>query len=325
MKDLDIKSIAKKAIQIEAEAVSELKNRIDDVFEDAVKSILKCSGRLIITGIGKSGHICQKIASTMASTGTPSHFVHPSEAIHGDLGMITKHDILLIVSNSGETSELISVLPALKEKKIKIIGLIGVKNSTLALQSDFYIDTSVNKEACTLDLAPTASTTATIAMGDAIAVATLELRGFNKSDFAKLHPGGSLGKRLLLKTDQIMHSHDRIPMISVSTKVKDALLYISEKGFGMTGVLDDSDKMVGIITDGDVRRALEKEGNNIFDQNADSLMSKNPKWISASTLAISALKLMKKHSITSLFVYSDKKLEKPDGLIHIHDLLRIGI
>tara|TARA_Y100001978_G_scaffold188814_1_gene190539 strand:+ start:62 stop:1039 length:978 start_codon:yes stop_codon:yes gene_type:complete len=325
MKDLDIKSIAKEAIQIEAEAVLELKNRVGDVFEDAVKSILKCSGRLIVTGIGKSGHICQKIASTMASTGTPSHFVHPSEAIHGDLGMITKHDILLIVSNSGETSELVSILPALKEKKIKIIGLIGVKNSTLALQSDFYLDTSVSKEACTLDLAPTASTTATIAMGDAIAISTLELRGFNEDDFAKLHPGGSLGKRLLLKVDQIMHSDDRIPLISVTTKVKDALLYISEKGFGMTGVLNNLDTMVGIITDGDVRRALEKEGNNIFDQTAESLMSKNPKWISASTLAISALKLMEKYSITSLFVYSDKELKKPNGVIHIHDLLKIGL
>lgn len=325
MKNIDIKSIAKKAIQIEAEAVLELKNRVGDVFEDAVKSILDCSGRLIVTGIGKSGHICQKIASTMASTGTPSHFVHPSEAIHGDLGMITKHDILLLISNSGETSELVSILPALKEKRIKIIGLIGVKNSTLAIQSDFYLDTSVIKEACTLDLAPTASTTAAIAMGDAIAVAVLELRGFNKSDFAKLHPGGSLGKRLLLKIDQIMHSYDQIPMISVTTKVKDALLYISEKGFGMTGVLDNSYKMVGIITDGDVRRALEKKGNNIFDQTAGSLMSKNPKWVPASTLAISALQLMKKHSITSLFVYSDKKLEKPDGVIHIHDLLKIGI
>ena len=325
MKDLDIKSIAKEAIQIEAEAVLELKNRVGDVFEDVVKSILKCSGRLIVTGIGKSGHICQKIASTMASTGTPSHFVHPSEAIHGDLGMITKHDILLIVSNSGETSELVSILPALKEKKIKIIGLIGVKNSTLALQSDFYLDTSVSKEACTLDLAPTASTTATIAMGDAIAISTLELRGFNEGDFAKLHPGGSLGKRLLLKVDQIMHSDDRIPLISVTTKVKDALLYISEKGFGMTGVLNNLDTMVGIITDGDVRRALEKEGNNIFDQTAESLMSKNPKWISASTLAISALKLMEKYSITSLFVYSDKELKKPNGVIHIHDLLKIGL
>ena len=325
MKDLDIKSIAKEAIQIEAEAVLELKNRVGDVFEDAVKSILKCSGRLIVTGIGKSGHICQKIASTMASTGTPSHFVHPSEAIHGDLGMITKHDILLIVSNSGETSELVSILPALKEKKIKIIGLIGVKNSTLALQSDFYLDTSVSKEACTLDLAPTASTTATIAMGDAIAISTLELRGFNEDDFAKLHPGGSLGKRLLLKVDQIMHSDDRIPLISATTKVKDALLYISEKGFGMTGVLNNLDTMVGIITDGDVRRALEKEGNNIFDQTAESLMSNNPKWISASTLAISALKLMEKYSITSLFVYSDKELKKPNGVIHIHDLLKIGL
>ena len=198
MKNLDIKSVAKEAIKIEAEAVLQIQNRINQDFEDAVNAIFNCDGRLIVSGMGKSGLISQKIASTMASTGTPAQFVHPGEAIHGDLGMITEKDIALIISNSGETMELIHILPALRDKDIKVIGLIGRKNSTLALQSNFYLDTSVEKEACTLDLAPTASTTATLAMGDALAVSLLELRGFNKSDFAKLHPGGMLGKRLLL-------------------------------------------------------------------------------------------------------------------------------
>ena len=261
----------------------------------------------------------------MASTGTPAQFVHPGEAIHGDLGMITDKDIALIISNSGETIELIHILPALKDKKIKVIGLIGKKGSTLALQSDYFLDTSVKKEACTLDLAPTASTTATLAMGDAIAVSLLELRGFDKSDFAKLHPGGILGKRLLLTVNQIMHKGDRIPFVLSSMKVKDALLTISEKGFGMTTVLNANDEMVGIITDGDIRRALEKNGNKIFDQTADNLMSKDPKWILSETLAISALELMQKHSITSLLVLSDINQKKPDGVIHIHDILKTGI
>jgi arabinose-5-phosphate isomerase len=325
MKSLDIKTIAKRVIQIEAEAVSQIQKRINEDFEAAVNAILNCDGRLIVSGMGKSGLISQKIASTMASTGTPAQFVHPGEAIHGDLGMITDKDIALIISNSGETMELIHILPALKDKSIKVIGLIGRKGSTLALQSDYFLDTSVKKEACTLDLAPTASTTATLAMGDAIAVSLLELRGFDKSDFAKLHPGGILGKRLLLKVNQIMHKIDRIPFVPSNMKIKDALLIISEKGFGMTTVLNASDEMVGIITDGDVRRALEKNGNEIFDQTAENLMSKNPKWISSDTLAISALELMQKHSITSLFVFSDINLKKPDGLLHIHDVLKTGI
>ncbi len=203
--------------------------------------------------------------------------------------------------------------------------MIGRKGSALALQSDYFLDTSVKKEACTLDLAPTASTTATLAMGDALAVSLLELRGFDKSDFAKLHPGGILGKRLLLTVNQIMHKRDRIPFVPLNMKIKDVLLIISEKGFGMTTVLNTSDEMVGIITDGDIRRALEKNGNKIFNQTADNLMSKNPKWISSDTLAISALKLMQKHSITSLFVFSDINLKKPDGLLHIHDVLKTGI
>ena len=325
MKNLNIKAIAKKVIKIEAEAVSQIQKQINKGFETAVKAILNCNGRLIVSGMGKSGLISQKIASTMASTGTPAQFVHPGEAIHGDLGMITDKDIALIISNSGETMELIHILPALKAKSIKVIGLIGRKNSTLALQSDYFLDTSVKKEACTLDLAPTASTTATLAMGDAIAVSLLELRGFNKSDFAKLHPGGMLGKRLLLTVGQIMNKTDRIPFVHINMKIKEALLIISEKGFGMTAVLNTNDEMIGIITDGDIRRALEKNGNRIFDQTADNLMSNDPKWIPSSTLAISALELMQKHSITSLFVFSNTNLKKPDGVIHIHDILKTGI
>ena len=325
MNSSDIQSIAKRVIEIEAEAVSLIGNRIDSNFEFAVQSILECTGRLIVSGMGKSGLISQKIAATMASTGTPSHFVHPGEATHGDLGMITKEDIVLIVSNSGETLELIQILPALQKKGVTIIGMIGRRNSTLSKKSDIYLDISVEKEACTLDLAPTASTTATLAMGDALAVSLLELRGFNKEDFAELHPAGILGKRLLLTLDQLIHSGDKIPFIPETASIKEALLVISEKGLGMTGVLSDKDEMVGIITDGDIRRGLENSGNELFDQTAGNLMSENPKWVTADTLAISALELMEKHSITSLFVYSNTELKKPDGIVHIHDILKSGI
>ncbi|MBT3946388.1 MAG: KpsF/GutQ family sugar-phosphate isomerase [Candidatus Marinimicrobia bacterium] len=325
MNSSNIQSVAKRVIEIEAEAVSLMGNRIDAKFESAVQSILQCSGRLIVSGMGKSGLISQKIASTMASTGTPSHFVHPAEATHGDLGMITKEDIVLIVSNSGETMELIQILPTLRKKGITIIGMIGRQNSTLSKRSDIYLDTSVEKEACTLDLAPTASTTATLAMGDALAVSLLEIRGFNKEDFAELHPGGRLGKRLLLTLDQLVHSGDYIPFVLQSASIKEALLVISEKGLGMTGVLNKKDEMVGIITDGDIRRGLENSGNDLFDQTAEFLMSKNPKSVTADTLAISALELMEKHSITSLFVYSDSRLKRPDGIVHIHDILKSGV
>lgn len=325
MNSSNIQSVAKRVIEIEAEAVSLMENRIDAKFESAVQSILQCSGRLIVSGMGKSGLISQKIASTMASTGTPSHFVHPAEATHGDLGMITKEDIVLIISNSGETMELIQILPTLRKKGITIIGMIGRQNSTLSKRSDIYLDTSVEKEACTLDLAPTASTTATLAMGDALAVSLLEIRGFNKEDFAELHPGGRLGKRLLLTLDQLVHSGDYIPFVLQSTSIKEALLVISEKGLGMTGVLNKKDEMVGIITDGDIRRGLENSGNDLFDQTAEFLMSKNPKSVTADTLAISALELMEKHSITSLFVYSDSTLKRPDGIVHIHDILKSGV
>ena len=325
MEPSKIKKVAKEVIRIEANSVSQIVERIDEKFVSAVQSIMECDGRLIIMGMGKSGLISQKIASTMASTGTPSYFVSPAEATHGDLGMIKKEDVLLIVSNSGETMELMQLLPSIKRKGVLIIGLIGKKNSSLAREADISLDTSVEKEACTLDLAPTASTTATLAMGDALAVSLLEVRGFNKTDFAELHPGGMLGKRLLLTIDNLTHKGDAIPFISINSSIKDALFNISEKGLGLTGVMDEENSLIGIITDGDIRRGLEKFGDDILNKTAEFLMSKEPKWISSDTLAISALELMEKHSITSLFVYSDSSLKRPDGIVHIHDILKSGI
>ena len=325
MKKTDIKAIARNVIKTEASAVALLEGRIDDIFESAVMSILECQGRLIISGMGKSGLISQKIASTMSSTGTPTYFVHPGEAIHGDLGMITGQDIIIILSNSGETSELIQILPSLKKKNVTIIGLIGKYGSTLANKSDIFLNTSVEKEACTLDLAPTASTTAALAMGDALAISLLELRGFNKENFAELHPGGMLGKRLLLTIDHLVHSGDALPFVHVSTTIKETLLIISEKGLGITGVLNDDKKLVGIITDGDIRRGVENNYNNFFEQPAKLIMSKNPKTVKSNTLALSALEVMEKHSITSLFVFSNHSSDTPDGIIHIHDILKSGI
>jgi arabinose-5-phosphate isomerase len=248
--------VGKNVIKIEAQAVAAIANRIGNEFDKAVNTILNCKGRLIILGMGKSGLISQKIASTMASTGTPSHFVHPADAFHGDLGMITKGDVVLMVSNSGETHELLEIIPSLKRKAVPTISMVGKENSTLFKNTDYALDISVEKEACTLDLAPTASTTATLAMGDALAVALLESRGFNAQDFAELHPGGSLGKKLLLTVNQLTHKESKIPFVHKNTSLKEALLTISEKGLGITGVLDQNNELIGIITDGDIRRGI---------------------------------------------------------------------
>ena len=257
--------VGKRVIQIEAQAVAAISDRINEQFENAVNAVLNCKGRLIVLGVGKSGLISQKIASTMASTGTPAHFVHPGDAFHGDLGMITSDDVVLMISNSGETHELVQIIPAIRKKEVKIIGMIGKEKSTRYNDVDIILNTSVEKEACTLDLAPTASTTATLAMGDALAVALLESRGFNAQDFAELHPGGSLGKKLLLTLDQLVHTGQDIPFVNIDTSVRDALLTISDKGLGVTGVLDHDDKLIGIITDGDIRRVLERDGTNLFN------------------------------------------------------------
>ena len=325
MSKTNIIKTGKGVIKTEAEAVVALVDRINDQFEKAVSAIISCKGRLVVLGVGKSGLIAQKIAATMASTGTPSQFVHPGDAFHGDLGMITKNDIVLIISNSGETHELVQIIPAIRNKKVHIIGMIGREKSTLYNSVDIVIDTSVEKEACLLNLAPTSSTTATLAMGDALSISILEYRGFSAQDFAELHPGGSLGKKLLLTIDQFVHKNNAIPFVKNNTTVKNALLVISDKGLGVTGVLDSNDKLIGIITDGDIRRGLEKSGNTIFENNADFLMSKNPISITNETLAITALEIMEKHNITSLFVYSNSDLKKPDGIVHIHDLLKTGI
>ena len=325
MSKTNIIKTGKCVIQTEAEAVFALEDRINEQFEKAVGAIISCKGRLVVLGVGKSGLIAQKIAATMASTGTPSQFVHPGDAFHGDLGMITKNDIVLIISNSGETHELVQIIPAIRNKKVHIIGMIGRENSTLYNSVDIIIDTSVEKEACLLNLAPTSSTTATLAMGDALSISILEHRGFSAQDFAELHPGGSLGKKLLLTIDQLVHKNNAIPFVKNNTTVKNALLVISDKGLGITGVLDSDDKLIGIITDGDIRRGLEKSGNTIFENNADFLMSKNPISITNDTLAITALEIMEKHNITSLFVYSNSDLKKPDGVVHIHDILKTGI
>ena len=325
MSKTNIIKTGKGVIKTEAEAVVALVDRINDQFEKAVSAIISCKGRLVVLGVGKSGLIAQKIAATMASTGTPSQFVHPGDAFHGDLGMITKSDIVLIISNSGETHELIQIIPAIRNKKVHIIGMIGREKSTLYNSVDIIIDTSVEKEACLLNLAPTSSTTATLAMGDALSISILEHRGFSAQDFAELHPGGSLGKKLLLTIDQFVHKNNAIPFVKNNTTVKNALLVISDKGLGVTGVLDSNDKLIGIITDGDIRRGLEKSGNTIFENNADFLMSKNPISITNETLAITALEIMEKHNITSLFVYSNSDLKKPDGIVHIHDILKTGI
>ncbi|MBI5894134.1 MAG: KpsF/GutQ family sugar-phosphate isomerase, partial [Deltaproteobacteria bacterium] len=275
---MNILKIAKKVFDIEADAIKDLSDRLNSDFEKAVDIILKTTGKVVVTGIGKSGIICKKIASTFASTGTPAFFLHPAEGIHGDLGMLTKNDTVIAISNSGETEEMVKIIPVIKRLGIKMISMTGNKDSTLAKAGDVFIDISVKEEACPLGLAPTASTTATLAMGDAIAVALLEKRGFKQEDFAMLHPGGALGKKLLTRVEDLMHTGEDIPLVNIKTSMKDAILEMTAKRLGITGVVDNNGILKGIITDGDLRRTLEK-GNNILDKKACDIMSKNPKKI----------------------------------------------
>jgi arabinose-5-phosphate isomerase len=315
---------AKRVIRIEAEALQSLADRIDGEFERSVEMVLSSKGRVVVTGMGKSGLIGQKIASTMASTGTPAFFLHPAEGIHGDLGMIMKGDVVIALSNSGETEELLRILPVIKRLGASLIGMTGNPASTLGRSSDLVLDISVREEACPLGLAPTASTTATLAMGDALAVALLIRRGFGAEDFALFHPGGSLGKKLLLTVSDLMHSGDAIPLVAEVTMMSEALFVITEKKLGITGVVDTSGALLGVITDGDLRRALEK-GIDIMKSSAGSLMSRSPKRIRATELAAKALQQMEQFSITSLFVFDDNDSGIPVGIVHLHDLLKAGI
>ena len=296
---------AKKVLRIEAEAIEALIDGVDERFEQAVKMILNCEGRVVVTGMGKSGLIGKKIAATLASTGTPALFLHPAEGIHGDLGMVMRGDTVIALSNSGETDELSRMLPSLKRLGIGIIALTGNPESTLAKNSDVVIDVGVKEEACPLGLAPTASTTATLAMGDALAVVLLDQRGFREEDFACFHPGGALGKKLLLRVRDLMHTEEAVPMVSEGTLIKDAIYEISSKKMGVTAVVNASGKLVGVISDGDLRRWMEKTektGENLLIKEAKDIMTKNPKVANKDSLAAEAVSIMEKNSITCLIV-----------------------
>jgi arabinose-5-phosphate isomerase len=317
---------AKRVLRIEADAIAALIDRIDDRFERAVEMILNCKGRVVVTGMGKSGLIGKKIAATLASTGTPALFLHPAEGIHGDLGMVMRGDTVIALSNSGETEELSRMLPFLKRLGINVISLTGNIDSTLAKNSDIVIDVGVTEEACPLGLAPTASTTATLAMGDALAVALLDKRGFREEDFACFHPGGTLGKKLLLHVHDLMHTDDEIPVVLEETPVKDAIYEISSKKKGITAVVDPAGKLVGVISDGDLRRWMEKtvqSGENLLIKTAREIMTPKPKIIEKNALAAEAVSIMEKYSITCLIVTTSET--KPEGVIHLHDLLKAGV
>jgi arabinose-5-phosphate isomerase len=315
---------AKRVLQIEAEAIERLVDRINDAFVRGVELILACEGKVVVTGVGKSGIIGQKLASTLASTGTPAFFLHPTEGIHGDLGMLDRKDIVLAISNSGETNELSQILPLIKRYGNKLIVLTGGANSSLARAGDVVLDVSVTEEACPLGLAPTASTTATLAMGDAMAVALLEKRGFKKEDFAILHPGGKLGKRLLLTVRDLMHVGDELPRVYEDTLMKEAVVEITSKRLGVTAVVNEREELVGVITDGDLRRALERHPD-LLELKASEAMTHNPKWIEADTLAAQAVQQMEEHAITSLLVFDKEGDKTPQGIIHLHDLLKAGV
>ena len=323
-KHTEILDAARKVIQIEADAVATLAARLDERFAKAVEMVLACSGRVVVTGMGKSGLICQKMAATMASTGTPTIFLHPAEGVHGDLGMLMKGDVVIAVSNSGETEEITRILPTIKRMGLPLIAMAGNPTSTLARAGDVFLDISIKEEACPLQLAPTASTTVTLAMGDALAVALLLQRGFREEDFALYHPGGALGKRLLLRVEDLMHVGDAVPTVNAKTPLKDALYVISSKKLGITGVVDDQGDLVGVFTDGDLRRKIE-QGIEVLNRPIGELMGGKPKRILRTNLAAKSLQRMEEHQITSLFVFDSEEGQKPVGIIHLHDLLKAGV
>jgi arabinose-5-phosphate isomerase len=315
---------AKKVFAIEAESILKLQDRLDENFVKAVNMLLACNGKVIVMGIGKSGIIGRKIASTLACSGTPAFFLHPAEGIHGDIGMMAQDDVVIAISNSGETDEVLKVLPVVKRMGLPLIVLTGNSESVLARNGDIVLDIGVKEEACILNLVPTASTAAAMAMGDALAISVLERRGFKEEDFAMLHPGGALGKKLLLRVEDLMHVKDAVPMVSQDDSMKIALLEMTSKRLGITGVCDRDENFVGVITDGDLRRALEKR-SDILSRNAQDVMTLNPKTITKTALAASALRVMERHSITSLFVLSESAPKKVEGLIHLHDILKAGV
>jgi arabinose-5-phosphate isomerase len=314
--------LGREVIQLEAEALQTLATRVDGQFAEACRLVLACQGRVIVTGMGKSGHIGGKIAATLASTGTPSFFVHPGEASHGDLGMITPADVVLAISNSGETAEILTILPIIKRMGVKLIALLGNTNSSLARQADAILFAGVEKEACPHNLAPTASTTAALAIGDALAVTLLKSRGFTREDFARAHPAGSLGRRLLLYVNDVMHTGATIPQVGEDANLREALLEMTGKGLGMTGVVDRHGALVGIFTDGDLRRVLAR-GVDVYNAKITDVMTRNPKTTRADRLAVEIVQLMQTLKINGLFVVDEKNHVL--GALNMHDLFRAGI
>ncbi len=315
--------LAQGVIDTELQAIEALRSRIDDAFVKACEHMLHCRGRIVVTGMGKSGHIGGKIAATLASTGSPAFFVHPGEASHGDLGMITSHDVVLILSNSGETDELLTILPLIKRLDVPLIALTGNPDSRLAKAADAHIDISVAKEACPLGLAPTASTTATLVMGDALAVSLLESRGFTKDDFARSHPAGRLGKRLLLRINDIMHSGEALPAVSQEAMLSEALVEMTRKGLGMTTVVDAQQKLIGIFTDGDLRRVLNRGKIDVNQLAIRECMTSPCLTISADKLAAEALTIMDHKKVNALPVVD--VTQTVVGALNMHDLLRAGV
>ncbi len=318
----EILALASDVLAIEARAVDALRGRLNGDFIAACELCLQTPGRVVVTGMGKSGHVSNKIAATLASTGTPAFFMHPAEASHGDLGMITSQDLLLAISYSGETNEVVTILPVVKRMGAKLLSITGNPRSTMAEAADVHLDISIAEEACPLNLAPTASTTATLAMGDALAVALLKSRGFTAEDFARSHPSGSLGKRLLLRVSDVMRSGDRVPAVSAGVSLRDGLMEMTDKGLGMTAIVDDAKIIRGIFTDGDLRRTLDS-GADIHTTKIRDVMHSNCKTTSPDVLAAEALRILEENKITSLLVADDDN--KLIGALNIHDLFREGL
>jgi len=314
--------LARKVLAIEAEAITGLVPRLDDRFLEAVGLILACRGRVVVSGIGKSGHIARKIASTLASTGTPAFFVHAAEAGHGDLGMITRGDVMLALSNSGQSDELITIIPLIKRQGAKLIAFTGNPDSMLAREADVHLDTRVEQEACPLNLAPTASTTAMLALGDALAIALLDARGFDAEDFARSHPGGTLGRRLLTHVSDVMRTGDNVPLVRDTALFSEALLEMSKKGLGMTAILDAGERVVGIFTDGDLRRTLERAPDTRVLK-IDAVMTRNPRTIEPNKLAAEAVELMERYKINALLVVTESG--ELVGALNMHDLFRAKV
>ena len=314
--------MGREALRIEARAVAALVDRLGGDFDRACRTLLACAGRVVVSGMGKSGHIGGKIAATLASTGTPAFFLHPAEASHGDLGMVTKGDVVLAISYSGETAELLTILPLFKRMDARLVAMTGNPQSTLAREADVHLDVSVPAEACPLNLAPTASTTATLAMGDALAVALLKHRGFTEADFARSHPGGSLGRRLLLHVSDVMRRGDDLPTVRPETPLPQGLLEMSRKRLGLTAVVDSDRKVVGIFTDGDLRRALDRR-IDVHGSTMADVMTRGPRTIGPNELAAEAVLMMEKHSINGLLVLDDAG--RLVGALNVHDLLRAGV